>query len=128
MPGISKVHGLPTAGAFYGYSPLVVKISNTGTFTADSGGGASAIVQGGYSKALTAVQTVGSVVWLGAQTNNSFSCIVDAPTFNLGSGDTTTGIFGALKDALVAECGGLAVEYQVTTSTVFNGAGTFTFA
>lgn len=125
MAGVDRVHGHPLPGAFYGYSPLVLKITNTGTFTADTG--TSAIIEGGYSKAVKAVQTVGSIVWLGTQTDNSFATIVDAPTFNTGPGATTTGLFGALKDALVSEIGGLAVQYQISSSTTFKADGTFLF-
>ncbi len=127
MPGVDRVNGVPTTGAFYGLSPLVLKITNTATFTANSGGGTTAITEGGYAKAIKSVQTVGSIVWLGTQTDNSFACIVDGPTLNTGPGVTNTGLFGALKDALVSNVGGLAVEYQISSSTTFKADGTFLF-
>lgn len=132
--GIARVHGQAAAGAFYGYSPVVVKILNTGTFTADSVDGTTgAITEGGYSKAVKAVQTVGSIVWLGAQNANTFTAIVDYPSLNQGDGaggnaGATTG-FGALKAALVAAgVDNTTTDFVITSSTVLNGDGTFTFA
>lgn len=127
MAGVDRVNGVPSTGAFYGLSPIVLRITNTATFTANSGGGTSEITEGGYTKAVKAVQTVGSIVWLGTQTDNSFAAIVDGPTLNTGDGATTTGLFGALKDALVSNVGSLAVRYQISSSTVFKADGTFLF-
>lgn len=128
MAGIDRVNGAPAAGAFYGYQPLVVKVAATNKFTASTGGGTSAIVEGGYAKAVKAVQTVGSVVWLGARSASAFTVVVDGATVNRGAGATTAGAFGALIDALVSEVGGSAGDYTVTTSEALNGDGTFTFA
>lgn len=131
--GIDRVHGRAAAGAFYGYTPLVVKIANSGKFTADTVNATTgAITEGGYSKTVKLVQTVGSIVWLGAQTANTFVAIVDQPTVNQGDGaggnaGATTG-FGALAAALAAALGGSAGDYTITTSSALNGDGTFTFA
>ena len=133
MPGINKVHGQVAPGAFYGYTPLVVKVAATGKFTADSVNGTTgAITEGGYAKASKALQTVSSIVWLGARDADAFTAIVDFPTANQGDGaggnaGATTG-FGALKATLAAALGGVVGDYTVTTSSVLNGAGTFTFA
>lgn len=132
MAGISRVHGQVAAGAFYGYTPIVVKIANTGTFTADSVAGTGVITEGGYAKATKIVQTFGSIVWQGAQADDSVTFIIDQPTLNQGDGaggnaGATTG-FGALKAALASGIGSTAANYRVTTSTALNGAGTFTFA
>ena len=131
--GIGRIHGQAAAGAFYGYTPVVVKVLNTGTFTADTVNGTTGVItEGGYSKAVKAVQTVGSIVWLGAQTANTFVAIVDQPSVNQGDGaggnaGATTG-FGALAAALAAALGGSAGDYTITTSSALNGDGTFTFA
>lgn len=131
--GIARVHGQPAAGAFYGYTPVVVKIAATGKFTADTVNGTTgAITDGGYATAIKLVQTVGSIVWLGAQTANTFTAVVDFPSLNQGDGaggnaGATTG-FGALKAALAAALGGAVSDYTVTTATALNGDGTFTFA
>lgn len=129
MALLSRFNGAAAAGAFYGYTPLVIKVADSGnSFTANSGGAGSAITEGGYEKAVRAIQQLGSVVWLGAQANGSFTAVVDGPTFNAGAGATTSGAYGALKDAIVAATGATVGNLTVTTSSVLNGAGTFTFA
>lgn len=134
MATISKTHGQVAAGAFFGYTPLVIKVADSSTrFTIDSGGGTSAITEGGYSKAVKAIQSLGSIVWLGAQTDAAITVIVDQPTFNAGAGATTSGAYGALKDAMVgagilSAANVVSGNLTVTTSSVLNGAGTFTFA
>jgi hypothetical protein len=131
MAEISRVHGQVGAGQFFGYTPLVILVSAAGKFTADTGGAGVAIVEGGYAKALKAVQTVGSVVWLAARAANTFAVIVDQPTFNQGDGVAGSGVttgFGALKAALAVNCGGAASDYTVTSGSVFAGDGTFTLA
>ena len=133
MAGISRVHGQVAAGAFFGYTPIVVKVANTGTFTVDSVDGTTGVItEGGYAKATKVLQTFGTVVWQGAQTADSITVIMDQPTLNQGDGvggnaGATTG-FGALKAALATELSDTAANFRVTTSTTLNGAGTFTFA
>jgi len=132
MAGISRVHGQVAAGAFYGYTPIVVKVANTGTFTADSVAGTGVITEGGYAKATKVLQAFGSIVWQGAQTDDSITVIMDQPSLNQGDGvggnaGATTG-FGALKAALATALSDQASDFRVTTSTTLNGAGTFTFA
>jgi hypothetical protein len=133
MAGISKVNGRVAAGAFFGYTPIVVKVANTATFTADSIDGTTRVItEGGYAKATKVLQTFGTVVWQGAQTADSITVIMDQPTLNQGDGvggnaGATTG-FGALKAALATELSDTAANFRVTTSTTLNGAGTFTFA
>ena len=139
MPGISRVHGQTAAGAFFGYTPLVVKVVCSGAaanvFTADTVDGTTgAITDGGYTIARKTLQNFASIVWLGARDtgNDEFTAIVDQPTANQGDGTggqagATTG-FGALKAALAANLAGAAGDYAVTTSSTLNGVGTFTFA
>ena len=133
MATLDKIHGQVAAGAFYGYSPLVIKIADSGSsFTADTGGGTSAIVEGGYSKAVKAIQAVGSIVWLGARTDATAICaIVDYPTFNTGDGVAGSGVttgFGALKAAIVAATGATLGNLTVTSGTVLANTGAFTLA
>jgi hypothetical protein len=131
--GIGRVHGADAAGAFYGYSPLVVLVTASGKFTADSTNATTGIItEGGYTKARKALQTVASIVWLGGQTNNTFAAIIDAPSANTGdgtggNGGATTG-FKALRDALASNCGGVYSDYAITSGTVLAGDGTFTLA
>lgn len=128
MAGIARTHGAASAEAFYGLQPLVIKIADSGSgFTADSGGGTTEITEGGYTKGIRALQTVASIVWLGAQTNASLCAVIDSGTANNGAGATTAGAWGALKDAL-ADAGFTVGNLTVTTSSTLNGAGTFTFA
>jgi len=130
MATISKTHGQVAPGAFFGYTPLVIKIADSSgsRFTADSGGGTVSITEGGYSKAVKAIQSLGSIVWLGGQLNASITVIVDQPSFNAGAGATTTGAYGALKDAIVAATGATIGNLTITTATVLAGDGTFTLA
>jgi hypothetical protein len=127
MAIVSRFNGAAAAGAFYGYTPLVIKLACTAGFTANSTAADGAITDGGFEKVVRAVQQLGSVVWLGAQNDDSLTVIVDGPTFNAGPGATTSGAYGALKDAVLANRAGSGA-LTVTTSSVLNGAGTFTFA
>jgi len=128
--GQAKVNGKVATGAFYGYQPLVIKVADSGSgFTAATGGTSAAdpLVEGGYDKAVRALQTLGSTIWVGTQANATFTVIVDGATFNAGAGQTTAGAYGALKDALASQ-GFTVGNLTVTTSSALNGAGTFTFA
>jgi hypothetical protein len=139
MTGIARVHGQDAGGAFYGYSPLVVRITCSGgaanVFTADTVNGTTgAITDGGYTIARRTLQNFASIVWNGAHDtgNDVFTAIVDQPTANQGDGTggaagVTTG-FKALRDALALALGGAYTDYAVATSTVLNGVGTFTYA
>ena len=129
MADVGRFNGSPAAGSFYGYQFVVIKVANSNNvFTADSGGAGTAITEGGYAKAVKALGQISSLICLGAQANGSFCAIVDAATVNAGPGGTTSGAYGALKDAMVSQIGGSASDYVVTTSSALNGAGTFTFA
>ena len=128
----AKVNGvLSSAGAFYGYSPLAIKIvDSTNGFTAgtQSADGITASTEGGYDKVIRAVQTLGSTIIIGSQANGAFCAVVDAATFNAGPGATTSGAYGALKDAIVATGVADVGDLTVTTGTVFTSAGAFTLA
>jgi hypothetical protein len=110
--GQLKVNGKADATTVYGYQPLVVLVTKTGAFTASTGGAPEALVDGGYEQAMRTVMQYASIVFMGAQTANTFCVIVDAASANIT----------ALTAAFVAEGG------AVTTSTQLNGDGTFTFA
>jgi len=127
MAIVSRFNGAAAAGAFYGYTPLVIKLACTAGFTANSTAADGVITEGGYEKVVRAVQQLGSIVWLGAQNDDALTVIVDLPTFNAGAGATTSGAYGALKDAVLANRAGSGA-LTVTTSKELNGAGTFTFA
>jgi hypothetical protein len=81
MAGISRVNGSVIAPAgFYGYSPSVVKVYASNVGTADTGGSGTAIVEGNFTKAIRAIQTIASIVFIGTRGNDGFLVIVDAPT------------------------------------------------
>jgi hypothetical protein len=128
MALVNRFNGVATPGAFYGYSPLVIKVAATAGFGANSVSN-GVITDGGYEKAVRAIQQFGSVVWLGAQSANAFTCIVDGPTFNNGAGlpGGVGGSYGALRDAMAAATGVAVANVTVTTSSALNGDGTFTF-
>ena len=134
MATLNRVHGQVAAGAFYGYSPLVILVTAAGKFTADTVNGTTgAITDGGYANAVKALQTVASIVWLGARASGSgtFAAIIDFPSANQGDGVAGSGVtsgFGALKAALASACGGTASDYAITSGTVLAGDGTFTLA
>jgi hypothetical protein len=129
MADLNRVHGSPATGSFYGLKGALVTVSYSGKFTADSVDGTTKVItEGGYAKAVKALEQVGSIIWLGAQTNNSFAAIVDYANFNDGPGATTSGQYGALADALYSEIGsGSASSYQSGTAvyTTLNGDGTW---
>ena len=129
---LNRVHGQVSAGAFYGYSPLVVRITDTSNgFTADTVNATTgAITDGGYSKAVRAIQSLGSIIILGARSSEAAFCaIVDGPSFNAGGGAITTGAYGALKDAMVlAGVTATVGNLTVTTGTSMANTGAFTLA
>jgi hypothetical protein len=123
----SRFNGAAAAGAFYGYSPLVIKIADSGnSFTASSTAADGVITDGGYEKAVRVIQQFGSIVWLGGQSNGAITAIVDGPTFNQIPGPITTGAFGALKDAIVLATGATVGNVTITSSSTLAAAGTFT--
>lgn len=129
MAVVGRIHGSPATGGFYGMQGALVKVNYTNKFTADSVGGDNVITEGGYAKAVKALQQVASIVWLGDHDSGDdyFSAIVDLATFNQGGGATTSGALGALADALTAQLGGTAATYQSQTSvyTILKGDGTW---
>lgn len=81
MAGIPRVNGGVIAPAgFYGYSPAVVKVYASNVGTADTGGSGVAIVEGNFTKAIRAIQTIASIVFVGTRGNDGFLVILDAPT------------------------------------------------
>ena len=139
MATIIRKHGQDTGGAFFGYTPLAIRITCSGgaanVFTADAVDGTTGdITVGGYTIARQTLQNFASIVWLGARDtgNDVFTAVVDQPTANQGDGTggnagATTG-FKALRDALALALGGAYTDYAVATATTINGVGTFAFS
>jgi hypothetical protein len=115
---------------FSGYQPLIIKIAGTGIATLDTQATpTSAIVEGTRTKALRAVQTFGSVLMTDdADATTALTVIVDAATFNQGNSNTVTTGFGLLKAAVASATGVSSGSITITSSSVLNSDGTFTFA
>lgn len=83
MAGIDRVNGSVTTPVTLhgGYPMLFLKVvdSNSG-FTADSGGGTNAITEGGFTVAVRAIQTIATIVYLGARANGQFVVALDSST------------------------------------------------
>ena len=133
MAGIAQVHGQVAIGSFYGPAQLMIRVIDSGSsFTADTGGGTAAIVEGGFSQAVRAIETVASVLWVGTRTDaGSIAVIVDANTVNRGDGVAGSGVttgFLALRNAIVAATGATLGNVSVTSGTTFANTGAFTLA
>jgi hypothetical protein len=131
MAGIGRVHGQTDygtslnvygqKGAFLGgYQPLFIKIAGTGVATLDSvDATTNVITDGTRAKALRAIETLGTVVMMDtASATTAITVMVDGASFNQGAGATTSGTFGALKDAVSA-----ATSIAVGSLTVTSGSG-----
>jgi hypothetical protein len=131
MAGIGRVHGQPDygtslnvtgqKGAFLGgYQPLFIKIAYAGVATLDTVDGTTNIITDGTrAKSLRAIETLGSVLMCDdASATTAITVMVDGASFNQGAGATTSGTFGALKDAVAA-----ATSISVGSLTVTSGNG-----
>ena len=130
MADLNRINGTVYATSLYGYALKAIKIARANVLTADSVNGTTlAITEGGYSKAMKAIMQCGTIVIACAQDGGDdyVTVIVDGSTFNDGPGLTTAGAYGALKDALVSEIGGIAGNYTITYSNTLNADGTFTY-
>jgi hypothetical protein len=107
MAGISRVHGGVVAGTLTGGLQMTfLKIAGTNIGTADSGGGTSAITEGNFSKAIRALQTVATTVYIGTRANDQFVVAVDGataqptgPAYDTDSTPTVTERVKAVLDA-----------------------------
>jgi hypothetical protein len=78
---IERVHGNPAAGTLHGgYQQAFYLIAGTNVGTVDTGGGTTAIVEGNYTKALRAIQTIATTVFIGPAGANGFCIAVDGAT------------------------------------------------
>ena len=114
----AKVNGLTTAGSFYGYDPIILKIAGTNVGTADTASvdGVAAFTEGNFSKAIRAIQTQMSIVHVGARADNGFVVMIDSATANAYvSANTDTDVEAAV-DALVTAA--TSVSTTVATKTL----------
>jgi hypothetical protein len=83
MTGISRIHGGVTSETLHGgYQMTILKIAaNSSQFTADSVDGTTgAITEGGFSRAIRAIQTIATTVYIGTRANGQFVVAVDGAT------------------------------------------------
>lgn len=82
MAGISRVHGAPVERATLtgGYQMTFYKISGTNVGTADTGGGATAITEGNFTKTIRAIQTIATIVYVGDRNADVLVVAVDGAT------------------------------------------------
>ena len=82
MTGISRVNGGVTAETLTGgYQMTFLKVAaNSSQFTADTGGAGTAITEGGFSRAIRAIQTIASIVYIGTRANGQFVVALDGAT------------------------------------------------
>ena len=115
MPiGQIRTNGGPAAGAFYGYQPTFYLVTGTNVGTADTGGAGSAIVEGNWSKALRAIATVGSIVFVGPRADNGFCVAVDVATAtDNGEASVATRI-----DTVVSAATGVSTTVAAKTLTL----------
>ena len=131
MADLNRVNGTVFAASLYGYAFKAIKIARANVLTADTVNGTTlAITEGGYSKAMKAIMQCGTIVIACAQDGGDdyVSVIVDGSTFNDGPGVDTAGAFGALKDALISEIGGVAGNYTISSGSTLNADGTITYS
>lgn len=83
---IERVHGNPGAGTLHGgYQQVFFLITGTNIGTVDTGGGSlnnlpNPIVEGNYTKALRAIQTIATTVFIGPAGANGFVVALDGAT------------------------------------------------
>jgi hypothetical protein len=124
MAGQPKVNGLTTAGAFYGYTPTFYLITGTDVGTADvaSVDGVAAFTQGNASKAIRAIQTQMSIVFIGPLSDNGFVVAVDAPSANAYATSNADTDVAAAIDALVTAATSVSTTVVAKTLTLANFA------
>jgi len=116
-----KVNGLTTAGSFYGYDPIILKVSGTNVGTADtaSADGVAAFTEGNFSKAIRAIQTQMSIVHIGERADDQFVVMVDSATANAYVSSNSDSDVAAAVDALVTA----ATSVTTTVAEITLAAG-----
>ena len=81
MAGIDRIHGGVNAETLHGgYQQTFLLIAGTNVGTADSVSGTGAITDGNFAKAIRAIQTIATTVFIGPRANNGFCVAVDGAT------------------------------------------------
>lgn len=119
MSGVTRTNGGPAPGSFYGYQTTFFLVEDTNVATADTGGAGSAIVEGNWSKSLRAIQTVGSIVFVGPRADNGFVVGIDAATANpFLSANTNTDVAAAIVAVVQTATGLTSVTAVAKTLTL----------
>ena len=121
MATAPKVNGLTTAGSFYGYEPIILKIAGTNVGTADTASvdGVAGFTEGNFSKAIRAIQTQMSIVHIGERADDQFVVMVDSATANAYVSANSDTDVAAAVDALVTAA--TSVSTTVTEITLAAG-------
>ena len=121
MATAPKVNGLTTAGSFYGYDPIILKIAGTNVGTADTAStdGVAAFTEGNFAKAVRAIQTQMSIVHIGERADDQFVVMVDSATANAYVSANTDTDVAAAVDSLVTAA--TSVSTTVTEITLAAG-------
>ena len=117
MATAAKVNGLTVAGSFYGYDPIILKITGTNVATADtaSADGVAAFTQGNLAKAISAIQTQMSVVHVGERANNIVCVMVESATANAYvPANTDTDVAAAVKALVDTATGVTSTVAEIT--------------
>jgi hypothetical protein len=110
--GQLRVNGTTQAGSFYGYQPTFLLITGTNVGTADTQpGGGVAITEGNFTKAIRAIQTLGSIVIIGERHNDGFVVALDGATAS-DNGEST---LAARVDTVVTAATGVSTTVAVKT-------------
>ena len=82
MAGISRKNGAVSAATLHGgYQQTFLKVTGSSSqFTADTGGGTTAITEGGFTQAIRAIQTIATIVYIGPRADTGFVVAVDGAT------------------------------------------------
>ena len=113
--GQLKVNGITEAGSFFGYQPVFLLITGTNVGTADTQpGGGAAITEGNFTKAIRAIQTLGSIVIIGARANDGFVVALDGAT----ASDNGEANLATRVDTVVTAATGVTTTVAVKTLTL----------
>jgi hypothetical protein len=112
MAGIDRIHGHVVAPATLhgGYTLAFFKVAGTNVGTADSPAvdDGNPITLGNFAKAIRAIQTIATTVYLGARANNQFVVGIDEPSASrFVSANSDTDLAAAI-DAVVSDATGVS--------------------
>lgn len=123
MAGISRKNGSISAATLHGgYQQTFLLIeANSNQFTADSGGGTTAITEGGFTKAIRAIQTIATLTYVGTRANDQFVVAVDGASAQPDGPAYDTTALGSIT--LAARVKAVIEASQSVTATVTDISG-----